>query len=86
MTVRDRLVEASTCQQVRIGPPRERRRLRDHRLQRRCLLPAERAEEIISTAEALAQREAAMTEAVRAGKSVVEIMGATYELMLGQRA
>jgi len=31
-------------------------------------------------------REAAMAEAVRAGQSVVEVMGANYESMLGQRA
>jgi regulator of RNase E activity RraA len=46
----------------------------------------ERAEEIVSTAEGLAAREAAMAEAVRAGRSVVEVMGAAYESMLGQRA
>jgi 4-hydroxy-4-methyl-2-oxoglutarate aldolase len=45
-----------------------------------------RAEEIISTAESLAEREAQMAAAVRAGRSVVEVMGANYESMLGQRA
>jgi 4-hydroxy-4-methyl-2-oxoglutarate aldolase len=45
---------------------------------------AERAEEVISTAESLAAREAAMADAVRAGRSVVEVMGANYESMLGQ--
>ena len=45
---------------------------------------AERAEEIIQTAEGLAAREAAMAEAVRAGKSVVDVMGANYENMLGR--
>jgi regulator of RNase E activity RraA len=42
-----------------------------------------RAEEIVSTAEGLAAREGAMAEAVRAGRSVVEVMGASYESMLG---
>jgi 4-hydroxy-4-methyl-2-oxoglutarate aldolase len=42
-----------------------------------------RAEEVISTAESLAEREAQMAAAVRAGKSVVEVMGANYETMLG---
>jgi regulator of RNase E activity RraA len=41
-----------------------------------------RAEEIIQTAEALAAREAAMANDVRAGRSVVEVMGANYESML----
>jgi 4-hydroxy-4-methyl-2-oxoglutarate aldolase len=44
-----------------------------------------RAEEVITTAESLAAREAAMAEAVRSGKSVVEVMGANYEAMLGQQ-
>jgi regulator of RNase E activity RraA len=46
---------------------------------------AARAEEVIATAEQLAEREAQMAEAVRAGRSVVEVMGASYESMLGQR-
>ncbi len=44
-----------------------------------------RAEEVITTAEGLMAREAAMAEAVRAGRSVVEVMGAGYEAMLGAR-
>jgi 4-hydroxy-4-methyl-2-oxoglutarate aldolase len=47
---------------------------------------AARAEEIISTAESLAEREAQMADAVRAGRSVVEVMGANYESMLGRHA
>jgi regulator of RNase E activity RraA len=43
---------------------------------------SERAEEVIQTAEALAAREAAMANDVRAGRSVVEVMGANYESML----
>jgi regulator of RNase E activity RraA len=46
-------------------------------------VPGARAEEVVATAEALAEREAAMAEAVRAGKSVVEVMGASYESLLG---
>lgn len=37
-------------------------------------VPQERAEEVIATAERIAEREAKMVEAVRAGKSVVEVM------------
>lgn len=45
-------------------------------------LPASRAEEIVVLAEGLFAREAAMAEALRAGRSVVEVMGANYETML----
>lgn len=37
-------------------------------------VPVERAEEVIQTAERIVEREAAMVEAVRGGKSVVEVM------------
>ena len=47
-------------------------------------ISASRADEVISTAESLAEREAQMAAAVRAGRSVVEVMGANYESMLGQ--
>src|ERR1051326_20153 len=47
-------------------------------------LPADRAEEVIAVAEGLAAREAAMADDVRAGKSVVDVMGASYESMLGR--
>jgi 4-hydroxy-4-methyl-2-oxoglutarate aldolase len=47
---------------------------------------AGRADEVVGTAETLAVREAQMAEAVRAGRSVVEVMGANYESMLGQNA
>ena len=43
----------------------------------------ERAEEIVQAAEEIAAREAQMAEAVRAGRSVVDVMGASYEAMLG---
>jgi regulator of RNase E activity RraA len=45
---------------------------------------AARAEEIVRAAELIAEREAQMAAAVRAGRSVVEVMGASYESMLGQ--
>src|SRR3982074_2001107 len=47
-------------------------------------ISASRAEEVIATAESLAEREAQMAAAVRAGRSVVEVMGANYESLLGQ--
>jgi regulator of RNase E activity RraA len=43
---------------------------------------AHRAEEVIAAAEAIAAREAEMRDAVLAGRSVVEVMGANYESML----
>jgi 4-hydroxy-4-methyl-2-oxoglutarate aldolase len=43
----------------------------------------DRAEEVLSHAEDLARREAAMAEAVRAGKPASEVMGANYERMTG---
>ena len=45
---------------------------------------AERAEEVIGAAETIAAREAEMTKAVRAGQSVVEVMGRNYETMLSR--
>ncbi|MBM2811374.1 MAG: putative ribonuclease inhibitor RraA/dimethylmenaquinone methyltransferase [Chloroflexi bacterium] len=39
-----------------------------------CFVPSERAEEVVETAERIVTREAAMVEAVRAGRSVVEVM------------
>ena len=45
-------------------------------------VPADRAGEVIATAETIAEREALMAADVRAGKSVVEVMGANYEQML----
>jgi regulator of RNase E activity RraA len=44
---------------------------------------AARADEIVRAAEEIAAREAQMAEAVRAGRSIVEVMGASYESMLG---
>src|SRR5215469_31631 len=85
MTARGRVVEASMGEPIRVG---------DLHVANGDYVVADSsgvvfvsgalAEEIISTAEELAAREAAMAEAVRAGKSVVEVMGANYESMLGQ--
>lgn len=45
-------------------------------------LAADRAAEILETAEMIAAREAAMTKAVLAGEPVSKVMGADYEHML----
>lgn len=45
-------------------------------------LTADRAAEILDTAEMIAAREAAMTKAVLAGEPVSKVMGADYEHML----
>lgn len=49
-------------------------------------VPADRAEEVIAAAERIAHKEALMTEAVRAGKPVSQVMGADYERMLDKDA
>jgi 4-hydroxy-4-methyl-2-oxoglutarate aldolase len=48
-------------------------------------VPAARAEEVLKAAEDIAAREAAMAQSVRAGKKPSEVMGASYEQMLGTR-
>jgi 4-hydroxy-4-methyl-2-oxoglutarate aldolase len=87
MTARGRVVEASMGEPIRVADL--------HVAQGDFVIadgsgvvfvPADRAEEIVSTAEGLMAREAAMAEAVRAGRSVVEVMGANYEAMLGHNA
>jgi 4-hydroxy-4-methyl-2-oxoglutarate aldolase len=87
MTARGRIVEASMGEPIRISD------LTVHPddyviadWSGAVFVSASRAEEVIATAESLAAREAQMAEAVRAGKSVVEVMGANYETMLGQHA
>jgi 4-hydroxy-4-methyl-2-oxoglutarate aldolase len=45
-------------------------------------VPTARAAEVLEVAEQVAARERAMTEAVRAGKPLVEVMGMKYEAML----
>jgi regulator of RNase E activity RraA len=83
VTARGRVVEASMGEPIRVG---------DLHVQAGdfviadwsgvVFVPAARAADVISTAETLAEREAQMAEAVRAGRSVVDVMGANYESML----
>lgn len=47
-------------------------------------IPAEQAEAVITSAEQIAAREAAMTRAVLAGQPVTEVMGQSYETMLSR--
>lgn len=49
-----------------------------------CFIPGARAEEVLEAAEMIAAREAEMARDVRAGKSVVEVMGTNYETMAGK--
>ncbi|HEY2596193.1 MAG TPA: RraA family protein [Chloroflexota bacterium] len=87
MTARGRVIEASMGEPIRVNDLHVANA--DYVIadwSGAVFLPADRAEEIVSTAEGLMAREAAMAEAVRAGQSVVEVMGANYESMLGQRA
>jgi regulator of RNase E activity RraA len=39
-------------------------------------------ERVLETAESIAAREAAMAQALRAGRPITEVMGANYEHML----
>ena len=83
MTARGRVAEASTGEPIRVGDLHVAPG--DYVIadwSGAVFLPADRAEEIITTAEGLAAREAAMAEDVRAGKSVIDVMGANYEAML----
>ncbi len=85
MTARGRVVEASMGEPIRVSDLHVASG--DYVIadwSGAVFLPADRAEEIVSTAEGLMAREAAMAEAVRAGQSVVEVMGAGYEAMLGR--
>jgi len=45
-------------------------------------IPAADIERLLSAAEMIAGREAAMTKALLAGKPITEVMGADYEHML----
>ena len=45
----------------------------------------EEIEQVLVLAEAIAAREAAMVESLRSGRPISEVMGASYESMLGQR-
>src|SRR5690242_9336014 len=87
MTARGRVVEASMGEPIRVGDlPVSAGDYVIADWSGVVFLSAARAEEIVTVAEGLAAREAAMAEAVRAGKSVIEVMGASYESMLGQHA
>lgn len=86
MTARGRIVEASTGEPIRVGE------LTVHPddyvivdWSGAVFFSAAQAEEVIATAESLGAREAQMAADVRAGKSVIEVMGANYETMLGQQ-
>lgn len=46
-------------------------------------IPADRLAEILAAAGEIVARERAMADAVRAGRSVTEVMGTTYEQLLG---
>jgi len=47
-----------------------------------CFIPADRIEEVLATAEKIAEKERLMTADVLAGKPVSEVMGTNYEDML----
>jgi 4-hydroxy-4-methyl-2-oxoglutarate aldolase len=47
-----------------------------------AFISAENIERVLATAEEISQREAAMTRALRKGKPITEVMGASYENML----
>jgi len=49
-----------------------------------AFIPAARIEDVLRAAETIAAREAAMTRDIRAGVAVTEVMGRTYEDMLGE--
>jgi regulator of RNase E activity RraA len=86
MTARGRVAEASTGEPIRVADLKVSQG--DYVIadwSGVVFLEGARAEEIVATAEELAARETAMAEAVRAGQSVVEVMGANYEAMLGRQ-
>jgi 4-hydroxy-4-methyl-2-oxoglutarate aldolase len=87
MTARGRVLEASMGEPIRIGNLTVRPD--DYVIadwSGVVFVTAGRAIEVIETAETLADREAQMAAAVRAGRPVVEVMGANYETMLGNNA
>ncbi len=50
-----------------------------------AFIPAGRAEEVLTVAEEIVEREKAMAEAVRDRRPMAEIMGANYEKLLERR-
>jgi 4-hydroxy-4-methyl-2-oxoglutarate aldolase len=82
-TARGRVVEASCGEPIMVGDVRVH--AGDYVVADWTgvvFIAADRAEEVIRVGEELAVREAQMAEAVRAGRSVVEVMDANYEAML----
>jgi 4-hydroxy-4-methyl-2-oxoglutarate aldolase len=87
MTARGRVCEASMGDPIRVGNLTVRPG--DYVIadwSGVVFVTAGRAAEVVRTAEKLAEREAQMADAVRAGRSVVEVMGANYESMSGNHA
>jgi regulator of RNase E activity RraA len=83
ITARGRIVEESFNEPIRIGHVRVNPGdLVIADWSGVVFVARDRAEEIVSAAESIAAREARMAAAVRAGRSVVEVMGAGYEQML----
>jgi regulator of RNase E activity RraA len=83
ITARGRIVEASMREPIRVGD------LLVHPgdyviadWSGAVFISADRVEEVISTAEIVASYEAQMAEQVRAGRSVVEVMDATYDALV----
>jgi regulator of RNase E activity RraA len=83
MTARGRVVEDYTGEPIRVGglevSPGDYV-IADH--SGVVFIRAEDAEEVISVAEELVAKEKLMAADVKAGKSVVEVMGTNYETML----
>jgi regulator of RNase E activity RraA len=85
VTARGRIVEASMGEPIRIGDLQVT--ADDYVIvdwSGAVFVEGARAGEIVGLAEILAAREAQMAADVRAGKSVVEVMGKNYETMLNQ--
>jgi regulator of RNase E activity RraA len=82
-TARDRIVEAGTDVPVTIGGVAVNPG--DYALadgSAVVILAARDAARVVEAAEAIAAREAAMADALRAGRRITEVMGAAYEHML----
>jgi 4-hydroxy-4-methyl-2-oxoglutarate aldolase len=82
-TARNRIVEAATDVPVAIGDVTVRPG--DYAIADASavvFIPAADAPRVIEEAKAIARREAAMAQALRAGRNITEVMGADYEHML----
>jgi 4-hydroxy-4-methyl-2-oxoglutarate aldolase len=83
VTARGRIVELSNNVPVKIGGVEVRPG--DYAIADAsgvAFISAENIERVLATAEEISQREAAMTRALRKGKPITEVMGASYENML----